>query len=185
MSSKLILTVASGLPNEDAVKMQVVTGKHAMARKVLNYLESVQVGNQLAYDQSLSIAPSILVENQGSMVKASGTFTLSSVVATNTCSVNGVTFTAIASGATGNQFNVGVDDTETAVNLAAAINASVSALVSGYVSASSALAVVTVSSSFFGTAGNQATIVGSANIVASGARLASGAADAAAVTISF
>ena len=49
--------------------------------------------------------------------------TLASVVATNTVTIDGVVFTAIASGATGTQFNVGGNDTATAVNLAASINA--------------------------------------------------------------
>lgn len=51
------------------------------------------------------------------------TITLTSVVATDAVTVGETKFTAVASGATGDQFNVGVDDTETAVNLAAKINA--------------------------------------------------------------
>jgi len=43
-------------------------------------------------------------------------------VAGDTVVVNGVTFTAIASGATGNQFNVGANTTITAINLAATLN---------------------------------------------------------------
>ena len=44
-------------------------------------------------------------------------------VATDTVTICGVTFTAIANGATGNQFNVGVSTTATATNLAAVLNA--------------------------------------------------------------
>lgn len=183
MSSKVILTLSSGTSQAQAAKLQVVTGKIEALRKVQNFLDAFSCGGQLAY--SSSVSPQVLVETQAGAVAASGTFTLSSVVATNTCSINGVTFTAIASGATGNQFNVGVSDTATAVNLAAAINASVSALVAGYVVASSALGVVTVSSAFYGLAGNQTLIVGSANIVASGAKLTGGAADASALTLNF
>ncbi len=51
------------------------------------------------------------------------TLTLAAVVATNAVTVNGVTFTAVAVGAVGTQFNVGANDTATAANLAAAINA--------------------------------------------------------------
>lgn len=115
----------------------------------------------------------------GTAVAATGTLTLVSTVATNTCVINGVTFTAIASGATGNQFNVGGSDTITAANLAATINASVTALIPGYVTATSALGVVTVSSAFLGTAGNQVTLTGGSNITASAARLTGGAAAAA------
>jgi hypothetical protein len=110
------------------------------------------------------------------MAKATGTLTLTSVVATNTFAVNGVTFTAVASGATGNQFNVGVSDTLTAANAAAAVNASASALVSGNagVLATSALGVVTLTAKTSGVTGNAITLTGGTNIAASGARLTGG-----------
>lgn len=118
--------------------------------------------------------------------KASGTLTLASVVATKTATINGVTFTAIASGATGNQFNVGADDTATAVNLAAAINASASALVSEHVIATSAAAVVTVTAKRPGAAGNAVTIAGGdATITASGARLTGGTDGASTSTFNY
>lgn len=120
--------------------------------------------------------PGALVGFEVGMVKATGTLTLTSVVATNTFAINGVTFTAVASGATGNQFNVGVSDTLTAVNAAAAINASASALVSGNagVVATSALGVVTVTAKVPGVTGNAITLTGGTNIAASGARLTGG-----------
>lgn len=105
---------------------------------------------------------------------ASGTLTLASVVATNSCSINGVTFTAVASGATGNQFNVGGNDTITAANLAAAINASATALVTGVVTATSSGAVVTVTAHEMGLTGNCILLAGGTNITASGARLTGG-----------
>lgn len=107
-------------------------------------------------------------------VQASGTVTLSSHVATDTVTVNGVTFTCVASGATGNQYNVGVDDTASAVNLAAAINASVTALISGYVSATSAAGVVTITAVRPGILGNCVTIAISAHGSVSAARLSGG-----------
>lgn len=183
MSSKVILTLSSGTSQAEAAKLQVATGNISALRKVQNFLDAFASGNQLAY--GVGAPPSVLVSTQGGAAQASGTLTLTSVVATNTAAINGVTFTAIASGATGNQFNVGGTDTLTAANLAAAINASASSLISGYVTASSALGVVTVSSVFYGIGGNQVTLVGSTNIVASGARLTGGLADAAALTISF
>jgi hypothetical protein len=51
-------------------------------------------------------------------------FLFASVIATNTLSLDGHAFTCEASGASGDQFNVGADDEETAANAAAAINAS-------------------------------------------------------------
>lgn len=91
-------------------------------------------------------------------VAATGTATFSTAVATNTLTVNGVTFTAVASGATGNQFNIGADDTASAANLAAAINASTSPAVKGSVTASSALGVVTITARAPGTGGNAITL---------------------------
>lgn len=109
-------------------------------------------------------------------VRASGTGTLSSTIATDTFVINGVTFTCVAAGATGDQFNVGLSDTETATNLAAAINASTTAKVSGYVRATSSGAVVTVTAIQSGNAGNMFTLAETGGtITLSGANLAGGA----------
>lgn len=69
--------------------------------------------------------------------KAAGPATMATRVITFTglptaaqaITVGGVTFTAVASGATGNQFNIGADAATTAANLRAAINASTTSLV--------------------------------------------------------
>lgn len=134
--------------------------------------------------------PQVVVSVLENTAKASGYFALTSVIATDAISINGVTFTCVASGAGANEFNVGVNDTATAVNLAAAINASVTALVAGYVTAASSVVAmvprVTVTSAFYGKSGNQ-TLIASADgtIVASGARLSGGAVDADSKTYSF
>lgn len=108
-------------------------------------------------------------------VKATGTFTLTTAIATDAISINGVTFTCVASGATGNQFNLGADDDGDAANLAAAINASVTALVANVVTATSAANVVTITAKRAGLLGNAITIASAdATIVASGARLTGG-----------
>jgi len=117
-------------------------------------------------------------------VKASGTVTLSSHVATDTVTIAGIVFTCMASGATGNQYNVGLSDTATATNLAAAINASVTAGVVNCVSASSNAAVVTISATVPGAIGNSVTIAISAHGSVSGARLASGS-DGTSVSLSL
>ncbi len=121
-------------------------------------------------------------------VAATGTLTGTTVVAGNTCTVNGVVFTAVASGATGNQFNVGGTDTITMANLAAAINASTSAGIPDTVRATSATNVVTITAIVPGTGGNALTLaVGQASIVRSAATLAGGldysAAKALAITV--
>lgn len=177
----LKLNVTTGKSDETLRRdyCRSLSAKYPTVQSIADLIESILSGNQVG-------GPSVQVSVQGYEVRASGTFTLDTVVATDAITINGVTFTAVASGATGNQFNVGADDEETAANLAAAINASVTALVAGYVTASAAGEVVTVTSAFYGTAGNQTTIASAdATIVASGARLTGGAADSSAKTYSF
>lgn len=106
-------------------------------------------------------------------VQASGTVTLSSHVATNTVTINGTVFTAVASGATGNQYNVGADSV-TAANLAAAINASVTANISGLVTAAAVSNVVTITAVTPGLLGNLITLAISANGSVSGANATGG-----------
>lgn len=91
------------------------------------------------------------------IAKASATATLVSAVATNAVTINGVAFTAVASGASGNGWNIGGTDTISATNLAAAINGSTSAGVAGVVTATSALGVVTVTAVQSGLTGNSVT----------------------------
>jgi hypothetical protein len=184
---KLSITTArptSGL----TATFETVGGKHGIAQRIENFISSVQTGTEGAQDSSNP--PSIAISVQGNEVKASGTITFSDhATANDTLIINGVTFTAKASGAGANEFNVGASATASATNLAAAINASVTALVSGYVTATSALGVVTVSSAFYGLSGNQATIaegVDSGSVISvSGARLTAGAADPTAQTLNF
>lgn len=156
--------------------------KHETTQRLINFIEGLGSGSELG---PVGAAPTIAISIHELATPASGTLTFVSAVATNTFVINGVTFTGIASGATGNQFNIGVSDTATAANAAAAINASVTALIPGYVTATSALGVVTVSNVFRGISGNQTTLVGSTNITASGARLTGGAVDPTAKTLSF
>jgi phage tail sheath gpL-like len=102
--------------------------------------------------------------------------------------INGVTFTCAAS-PTGNQWAPGASATASAANLAAAINASVTSLVSGYVTASSVAGVLTITSVFYGLSGNQCTIAegvdGGSVMTVSGARLTAGATDSGALTLQF
>jgi phage tail sheath gpL-like len=110
-------------------------------------------------------------------VAASGTVTCATVLATNTCTVGGVTFTAVTGAAGANQFDRSGTDAETAANLAASINASVTAGVTGCVTAAVLSgAVVTITASTPGKIGNAITLASSgATLTVSGARLASGA----------
>lgn len=160
-----------------------VSSKYADLQAIADLLQGVISGREKGETGS---PPTVAVSIQEGATRASGTFTLASVIATDACSINGVTFTCVASGATGNQFNVGADDEETATNLAAAINGSVTALVDGYVTAVAENDVVTVYSTDYGIYGNQTAIASAdATITVSGARLTGGAVDAGAKTYTF
>ncbi len=159
-------------------------GPHAIAQRLSDYITRIQCGNELAYGTSQP--PSIAMSIEGNAVRASGTLTCVSVIATNTVLINGVEFAAVNSGATGNQFVRSATDSVTATNLAAAINASVTALVSGYVTAVASSNVVTVYSTNYGIYGNQVTMsTTGGTITSSVTRLASGAVDATSQTLSF
>lgn len=114
-------------------------------------------------------------------VKATGTFTLTSAIATDAVTVNGKTYTFQAGAATSyGQVQVGGTDTISATNLAAAINAYESSVDNSFVPdvvASSAANVVTITAAVEGTAGNSIAISSAdGTIVASGANLAGGTA---------
>jgi hypothetical protein len=86
-----------------------------------------------------------------------GTFT-GAPTAADTITVNGVVFTARASGAVANEFNIGGSVTANAANLAAAINASTTAGIINTVGATSALGVVTFYAIVPGSAGKNIPI---------------------------
>lgn len=99
-------------------------------------------------------------------LNASGTITLAVSSGILTATINGV---AIATGV------LAGTDTANAVVLAAAINASGNALVSGIVTATSALGVVTITSSVKGKTSNAITLAATGTgATASGARLTGG-----------
>lgn len=105
-------------------------------------------------------------------VAATGTLTVvTNPAAAETIAVAGTVFTFVASGATGNQINIGANTGATATAIAAAVNA----LASVY--AADVGAVVTVTAATAGTAGNAIALVGNgAKITRSAATLAGGAA---------
>lgn len=135
--------------------------RELQAQKLKNYVNRVVSGVNGA-----------TLQTKINAVKATGTITLSSHVATDTVTVNGITFTCVASGATGNQYNVGADDTATAVELAAAINANTT--LDGMVSASASSGVVTLTALVPGELGNAVTLAISAHGSVSAARMAGG-----------
>lgn len=108
-------------------------------------------------------------------VAASGTVTISSGSGSIAAIINGVTISVTWA----------TSDTNTATLLAAAINASVNALVAPFVSATSALGVVTITADQKGVQGNSITLAASGTgATASGARLAGGS-ETTAVTVTL
>jgi hypothetical protein len=105
-------------------------------------------------------------------VAATGTITLTANLnATDTVTVDGVVYTAVASGATGNQFNIGGTAALTATAMAAIINGSTN------VAAAAVGAVVTLTAKVTGHGGNARTVAtnAAARITLSGATLTGGA----------
>lgn len=112
-----------------------------------------------------------------SQIKASGTATLTSAIATDAVTINGLLYTAVAGvPADSTEFSIDTGDTEAAASLANAINTDVrvGTVVSG-VSATSALGVVTISAVDPGALGNAITIASAdLTIAMSGGVLAGG-----------
>lgn len=187
--STLLVSLVTGRPvNQLEQWFETPGGKQGIAQRLSDFVERILSGNESA--EGTDAPPSISMSIQENAVQASGSYVFDTVVATDAFAINGVSFTAVASGATGNQFNVGANDLETAENAAAAVNASVTSLVAGYVTASAADvsgdATLTITAVPYGIAGNAFTITSAdATITPSGARLTGGAADADAQTLNF
>jgi phage tail sheath gpL-like len=166
--AKLVLEIETDDSATQMVSRLDSAVKDDVLPNIVNLLSGIQGG---AYNAALNMKLGAV------QATLSGTFT-GAPTAAETCTINGVAFTARASGAVGNEFNIGGTVTITAANLAAAINASVTAGVADVVFASSALGVVTLSSKQAGKVGN-AIIVADAlsNFTWAGAatRFASGA----------
>ena len=161
----------------------MVTFKNNETEVDLKRLLIAQTGNRFLAGQLLMKyvralmggVRSAVVEVGVNAARASATLTGTSVIATDAIAVNGATFTCVASGATGDQFNLGADDGETMANLAAAINASATVGVNTIVEASAAANVVTVTAKKPGYVGNAVSISSAdATIVASGSKLSGG-----------
>jgi hypothetical protein len=117
--------------------------------------EMLELSDLFSKLASGSISGSVIAQKATvAAVRASGTITITHVNlnANDTVGICGITITAKASGASGAQFNIGADATADAAALAACINAL--ATLNIYVSATSALGVVTVRANQAGVVGN-------------------------------
>lgn len=138
--SSLVITVKSS----EAAELKGSTGIESL-NAISIHFAALASGNAKGkvYAQSASADP----------VAASGTWTLASVIATDTVTVGNVTFTFTSTPTLATDVEVdGADNTADAAALAAAINAH--STVSQIVTATAALAVVTVTAKQRGVVGN-------------------------------
>lgn len=160
--------------------------KHETAQRLQNFLTSVSTGTESGPSGA---APTIAISIEGQATAASGTLTVATGGSSNnqTCSVAGVTLTAKTSGAVpaNGEFNISATAATQATNMAATINATTT--LSGIVTATSALGVVTIRAATKGKMGNGLALSeGSlSNVTKSGALLTGGAVDPTAKTLSF
>lgn len=113
------------------------------------------------------------VRTENNAIKASGTLTGTSVIATDAIAINGLTLTCVASGATADQWNLGASDALTMAALADKINGHAS--LAGIVTAAAVDTVVTVYAGRPGAIGNCITLTSAdVTIVASASKLAGG-----------
>jgi len=118
--------------------------RNGSIRRVSDFIRAFSIG---AYRGAIELCTGA--------VKAAAPLTFTGApTATETFDLCGQTFTARDSGAVTNEFNIGASVTETATNVAAAINASNSTNVTGAVVATSALGVVTITAKVPGAIGN-------------------------------
>jgi phage tail sheath gpL-like len=181
--TKITITHDKEVPGD--LQSKLITAQASKLKQVSelrNIIEDIMLGNRMG------IVATVI--DNGDAVTASGTLTLTGAgAASDTILINGVTLTAVASGAVNNQWNVGGTATLSAAAIASAINASSTALVSGQVIATSALGVVTIKALASGVTGNAITTakgVDAGSVMTfSGARLTSGAAPTLSASASY
>jgi hypothetical protein len=123
----------------------------------LNYSQT----NSLANGTGANQANELFADQRtlAASVAATATLTFTGApVADETFVLNGVTFTAKTSGASGDQFNIGGNVTATAAAVVAAVNASVSVGVADVITASNVAGVVTFTADDVGDEGNDLTL---------------------------
>lgn len=169
--------------------LQSTTNAKREINELVNFMSGVSANASDKFACSLDVQV-----NAGGAVAASGTIAFSGVsTAGDTIVINGVTLTAVASGAVNNQWNVKASAALQAAEVIRAINASSTALVSGAVIASltstatvtltAAAQVAGVMTAYPGVLGNAITIAKGTDagsvMTVSGARLTGGTAIAA------
>jgi hypothetical protein len=135
--TKVCFTSAAGVQRMKDLLLFPQSAPHREANSLIDYLAGLAGGAYAGYMD-------VQVEGGNSKRANGGILNNTNVVPGDTFSINGVTFTAVASGAGNNQFNVGATDAITAANIAAAINTSTSVMVDTFVTAGSQGYVFTI-----------------------------------------
>lgn len=155
---------------------QSVEAVKAALNKVASLQESLQAGTFLAETCKTSNPYDLIKWDIVSLTAASGTATLTSAIATDVVTINGLAYTGVAGVKSDNtEFSIDTSDTAAAADLADSINNDVRVGTLDDVSATSAVGVVTITQTVAGYAGNATTLVSSdATIVVSGATMTGG-----------
>jgi len=156
-----VVQTNSNIPTVKLLPISGAGGSSNVARQISEFF----------YDLNNGVYRSNTMVIQGGAY-ASGTAVFASVVATNTLVIGGITITAIASGASLVQFNVGLTDTATASNAVNTINALTT--LNKVVQATSTGATITISSLIPGTIGNLITLSTNAGTITVGSALTGG-----------
>lgn len=177
MSQTVQINITTGSETVKTIQtmfLKPTSDQREEARAISNYFIAAESGlRQMSCDVQV---------NNGTAAAATGTIIFSDVsTANDTILINGTTLTAVAGTPTNNQWQVKGTAALQATEVARAINASSTALVSSQVSAAkTSTATVTITSKFVSIAGNQTTIAkgtdGGSVMTVSGARLTGGAA---------
>lgn len=139
---------------------QVAGNKNTNLSKLENFISALKSGS------IVGSTVDVLANSSGTPTAASGTVTLSGASGTVGATINGKSITV----------TYATSDANTASLLAAAINASTDALVSGWVTASAASGVATITATQKSAWGNAITLAASGTgATASGSRLTGGA----------
>lgn len=163
INSAGVQPVVTGVPAANMIKVSGATGASAAT---LATAAVTACANVLGISVTAGASGHIIITDLVPGVATKVTDGSAATSFTFTRSITGSTLTAA-------QYNIGVTDTATAANLAAVINAHTA--MNQVATATSAAAVVTVSSWFPGPVGNYITLTASVGNTASGAVLASGA----------
>lgn len=161
------------ITSPDSTRYEASTYRPRLLKEVADLLRRAASGQSNAGQVQVNVITGA--------VPASGTITPGTVVATNACTVNGQTFTAVASNPTANQFLAGVA-TIAGPDLARAINAS-TATKNAVLATVSAAGVVTITALAAGEAGNRIALASGTNLTASGTFLTAGAGTASAFSL--